>query len=154
MKKVDKLVAGYVTGLWAAVAQAWVGVSPPSAFGICFISHPSDLFNWIFNKLFNTTFPLHEPSRDITLLTVVGVLIGALIASAQYKEFKFRMPRNPFDHYLNGFMVATFGLMLGYCSVHIIVGIAYGSLVAITGFAGMLVGVIVAVKYIKWSVRR
>jgi len=152
--KVDKLTAGFITGLWAAIAQAWVGVAPPSAFGICFISHPSDLFNWTVNKIFGTSFYVHEPSVDIPVLTVLGVLIGASLATIQHKEFKFRMPRNPLDHYINGFMVAVFGLMLGYCSVHIIMGLTYGSLIAASGFAGMMVGVALAVVYIKWSVRR
>lgn len=151
---VDKLTAGFVTGLWAAIAQAWVGVSPPSAFGICFISHPSDLTNWIINHIFATSLYVHQPSTDIPVLTVVGVLAGAAIATLQHREFKFKMPRRPFDHYVNGFMVAVFGLMLGYCSVHIIMALMYGSFVALTGFAGMMIGVVAAVSYIKWSVRR
>ncbi len=154
MVKVDKLTAGFFTGLWAAIAQAWVGVLPPSAFGICFISHPNDLFNWTINKLFGTSFYVHDPSIDLPVLTVIGVLIGASLATIQHKEFKFKMPRNPLDHYINGFMVAVFGLLLGYCSVHIIMGLMYGSIIALTGFAAMMVGVTLAVRYIKWRVRR
>lgn len=149
MVKVDKL-----TGFWAAIAQAWVGVLPPSAFGICFISHPSDLFNWTVNKIFSVSFYVHDPSLDLPVLTVLGVLIGASLATIQHKEFKFRMPRNPLDHYINGFMVAVFGLMLGYCSVHIIMGLTYGSVIALTGFAGMMLGVTLAILYIKWRVHR
>jgi len=151
---VDKLSAGFVTGLWAAVAQAWVGVSPPSAYGICFISHPSDLTDWVVNKLFGTALYVHDPSVDIPVLTVVGVLVGATIATFQYREFNFRWPRQPFDHFVNGFMVAVFGLTLGYCSVHIIMGLMYGSYVAFVGFAGMMTGVILSANYIKWRVRR
>jgi len=154
MVKVDKLTAGFFTGFWAAIAQAWVGVLPPSAFGICFISHPSDLFNWTVNKIFSVSFYVHDPSLDLPVLTVLGVLIGASLATIQHKEFKFRMPRNPLDHYINGFMVAVFGLMLGYCSVHIIMGLTYGSIIALTGFAGMMLGVTLAILYIKWRVRR
>jgi hypothetical protein len=154
MVKVDKLTAGFFTGFWAAIAQAWVGVLPPSAFGICFISHPSDLFNWTVNKIFSVSFYVHDPSLDLPVLTVLGVLIGASLATIQHKEFKFRMPRNPLDHYINGFMVAVFGLMLGYCSVHIIMGLTYGSVIALTGFAGMMLGVTLAILYIKWRVRR
>ncbi|MEM3073889.1 MAG: hypothetical protein QXK20_04030 [Nitrososphaerales archaeon] len=154
MVKIDKLTAGFFTGLWAAIAQAWVGVLPPSAFGICFISHPNDLFNWTINKLFGTSFYVHDPSIDLPVLTVIGVLIGASLATIQHKEFKFKMPRNPLDHYINGFMVAVFGLLLGYCSVHIIMGLMYGSIIALTGFAAMMVGVTLAVRYIKWRVRR
>ncbi|NHV96755.1 MAG: cytochrome C [Thaumarchaeota archaeon] len=154
MVKVDKLTAGFFTGFWAAIAQAWVGVLPPSAFGICFISHPSDLFNWTVNKIFSVSFYVHDPSLDLPVLTVLGVLIGASLATIQHKEFKFRMPRNPLDHYINGFMVAVFGLMLGYCSVHIIMGLTYGSVIALTGFAGMMLGVTLAILYIKWRVHR
>ncbi|MEM3890542.1 MAG: hypothetical protein QW282_00085 [Nitrososphaerales archaeon] len=154
MVKIDKLTAGFFTGLWAAIAQAWVGVLPPSAFGICFISHPNDLFNWTINKLFGTSFYVHDPSIDLPVLTVIGVLIGASLATIQHKEFKFKMPRNPLDHYINGFMVAVFGLLLGYCSVHIIMGLMYGSIIALTGFAAMMVGVTLAIRYIKWRVRR
>gem|GEM_PF-433144 len=151
--KVDKLSAGIVTGLWAAVAQAWVGVSPPSAYGICFVSHPSDLLDWIVNFLFGTTLYVHQPSVDIPVLTVIGVIIGASVATYQHREFSFRRPRRRLSPAIYGFMVAVFGLTLGYCSVHIIMGLAYGSVIALVGFSGMMVGVILAANYVKWSVR-
>jgi hypothetical protein len=151
--KVDKLTAGFVTGLWAAVAQAVVYVAPPSAFGICFISHPSDFIDWIVNHLFGTTLYVHDPSVDIPVLTVVGVLVGASISTLRNKEFSFRLPRHPLDHFINGFFVAMFGLTLGYCSVHIIMSVMYGSFVAIVGLIGMISGVVISANYIRWRVR-
>ena len=32
-------------------------------------------------------------------------------------------------------------------------GLAYGSVIALVGFSGMMVGVILAANYVKWSVR-
>ncbi len=149
----DKLVAGFVTGLWAAIAQAVFFIGPPSAYGICFISHPSDLIDWIVNHLFGTALYVHDPSVDIPVLTVVGVLLGAGVATLRNKEFSFRMPRRPLDHFINGFFVAVFGLTLGYCSVHIIMAVMYGSFVALIGLMGMLTGVVISVNYLKWRVR-
>lgn len=152
--KVDKLAAGFVTGLWAAVAQAVFFIAPPSAYGICFISHPSDLIDWVVNKLTGAALYVHDPSVDIPVLTVVGVLIGASVATFRNKEFNLRMPRQPADHFMNGFFVAVFGLTLGYCSVHIIMSLMYGSFVALIGFVGMMSGVVLSANYIKWRVRR
>ena len=152
--KVDKLTAGFVTGLWAAVAQAWIYIAPPSAFGICFISHPSDLIDWVANKLTGAALYVHDPSADIPVLTVVGVLLGASISTLRNKEFRFRLPRHPLDHFINGFFVAIFGLTLGYCSVHIIMAVMYGSFIALIGLMGMLTGVVLSANYIKWRVRQ
>ncbi len=152
--KVDKLTAGFVTGLWAAVAQAWIYVAPPSAFGICFISHPSDLIDWIVNKMTGAALYVHDPSFDIPVLTVVGVLVGASISTIRNREFSWRLPRHPTDHFMNGFFVAVFGLTLGYCSVHIIMALMYGSFIALIGLIGMLTGVVFSANYIKWRVRR
>jgi hypothetical protein len=151
--RVDKLAAGFVTGLWAAIAQAVFFIAPPSAYGICFISHPSDLVDWIVNHLLGTTLYVHEPSVDIPVLTVVGVLVGAGLATLRNKEFDLRMPKRPLDHFINGFFVAMFGLTLGYCSVHIIMALMYGSFIALIGLVGMLTGVVISCNYIKWRVR-
>jgi hypothetical protein len=96
---------------------------------------------------------LLPPSDDSKYLTVVGVVLGASLSTLRNKEFNFRMPRHPLDHFINGFFVAMFGLTLGYCSVHIIMSLMYGSFIALVGLIGMLTGVVISANYIKWRVR-
>jgi hypothetical protein len=150
--KITTLHAGLVTGFWAAIAQA-LWVSPPSAYGICFINHPRDLLNWSMNSGFGTSLFVHGASLDIPVLTVVGVLAGSFVATARHKEFNFRRARDPVSSLIYGFLAANFGALLGYCSIRIIMVTAYGSLIALIGVIDMIFGVFAAIKFVKWRSR-
>ncbi len=152
--KITTFQAGLVTGLWVVIAQAYVRVTPPSVYGICLVNHPRDLLDWSINKVLGTNFFVHGASLDIPVLTIVGIVSGSLVATARHKEFSFRRAKDPLNSLLHGFLVAIFGLLLGYCSVHIVMGVAYGSLIAILGLTAMVAGVFTAIRYVKWRARR
>jgi hypothetical protein len=151
--KISTLHAGLFTGLWVAVAQAFVGVTPPSVYGICMVNHPRDLVDWSLNNAFGTNFFIHGASIDIPVLTVIGIVGGSLFATVRNKEFSFRKAKAPLYSATYGFLVAIFGLLLGFCSVHIIMGVAYGSLIAFIGLPSMIIGVFFAIKFVRWRAR-
>ena len=79
----------------AAFIQAYLKIIPPPAYGICFVCHPKDLFNWVSDHIFGTNFGNVTVSVDWPVLTVVGVVLGAFIAAKQHGEFHLEDAREP-----------------------------------------------------------
>jgi len=50
------LITGLTMGVMAAVAQGYFEVQPPVGLGVCAITHPSNLVNWVVNNVFGTEF--------------------------------------------------------------------------------------------------
>jgi hypothetical protein len=61
--------------------------------GICGISHPANLVNWLTNNVFHTEFTIHSIFVTVPVLTSVGFILGGFIAAFINKEFKFRPAR-------------------------------------------------------------
>ncbi len=113
--------AGLVLGVGAALVQAYFKVIPPLAYGVCMVCHPRDLFNWGADHLFNLNWHYSVASTNWPLLTVPGVLAGALVASAQHGELRLRPARQSWFFFLNGFLMMNFGLILGSCPIRIVI---------------------------------
>lgn len=142
-------VTGLVIGVGAALAQAFLGVAPPVAYGICMVGHARDLVTWIMNHILGTRFEMQTVSLEIPVLTVIGVLTGSAIASFQRKEFKAARVRNPVVVFVLGFLIVNFALVLGACPLRAIVYASYGNIHMITGFLFIVAGVIAGVEYIR-----
>ncbi len=147
--KTSAWTAGLLMGGGAAFIQAYLKIIPPPAYGICFVCHPKDLFNWVADHVFGTNFGNVTVSVDWPVLTVVGVLLGAFIAAKQHGEFHLEDAREPFFHFMTGFAVINFGLILGSCPIRIIIVSAYGSLVGIVGYACMIVGIVLGSLWLR-----
>jgi hypothetical protein len=151
--KITPLKAGLVTGAWAAIAVGVLAMTTPEVFGICGVSHPRDLIDWIVNSLFGTNLLLSQYSVALPVLTYVGIVIGSFLSSLQSREFNLRSVGSKTSPVVYGFAVGNFGMLMGYCSVRAIMLLAYGNLLAIPGLAGIILGVVVACRYVKWRVK-
>jgi putative flippase GtrA len=119
-------------------------VAPPVADGFCFICHPVDLFNWISNALFGTNWTVSGMSMAFPVLTLVGVMLGALVASVLAGEFKWRPARERVKHFVLGFLTVNFGILLGACPIRVVLQSAYGDPLGLAGWIFVIIGVVVA----------
>lgn len=147
--KVSAFAAGMVMGLGAAFIQAYLRIIPPPAYGICMVCHPKDLLNWVADHLLGTNWGNVTVSADWPVLTVVGIVVGAYVAARQHGEFHLEAAREPLFHFITGFAVINFGLILGSCPIRIIIVSAYGSLIGIVGYACMIVGIVLGSLWLR-----
>ena len=141
-------------GLGAALVQAYFKVIPPVAYGVCMVCHPKDLFNWGADHLFGLEWRYSIASTNWPLLTVIGVVLGALVASARHGELKLRPARQSWFFFLNGFFMINCGLILGSCPIRIVLLSAYGDWTGIIGWTSVMIGVMVASVLLRWNARR
>ncbi|MCW4010350.1 MAG: YeeE/YedE thiosulfate transporter family protein [Candidatus Bathyarchaeota archaeon] len=153
-KKITIVVAGLITGALAAIAQVSFNVLPPYAYGICVACHARDLINWLVNHAAGLNLSVAGVSVAAPVLTVIGLIVGAYIASARNHEFKFKTTKHPLKSFIYGFLVMVFALILGACPLRTILRVAYGDIIAVVGFAAIAVGVIIGAGLIKWSAQR
>lgn len=150
------LITGLTMGVLAAVAQGYFEVQPPVGLGVCAITHPSNLVNWVVNNVFGTEFTIHGIFVAVPVLTPIGWIIGSFVAALRNKEFKFR--RGPVRENLLavifGFLIVNLALLWGSCPIRTVVLASYGWIFAMIILATIVIGVIVSCEYIKWKVRR
>ncbi len=146
--------AGLVLGLGAALVQAYFKVIPPLAYGVCMVCHPKDLFNWIADHLLTLDWAYSMASTNWPLLTVIGVMAGALVASADHGELRLRPARQGLFFVLNGFLMINFGLILGSCPIRIVLLSAYGDWMGMIGWICVIIGVVIASLILRFNARR
>jgi hypothetical protein len=152
--RISIIVAGLVTGALAALVQILFSVSPPPAYGICIACHARDLANWLVNAVTGSTLSVAPVSAAAPVLTVVGLVIGAFVASYSNKEFKLKTTKNPIKSFIYGFLVMVFALILGACPLRTVLRVAYGDIIAVVGLASIVAGVIISAGLLKWSAQR
>jgi hypothetical protein len=146
--------AGMVLGLGAAMAQAFFKVIPPIAYGVCMVCHPKELFNWLADHLLGTHWGYSMASTTVPLLTVVGVVVGALIASRQHGEFHFKPARQPLLYFVAGFLMINFGLILGSCPIRVVLLTSYGSIMGLVAWVCVVAGVGLGLLAMRWRAGR
>jgi|YelNatPaOPRAMG01_1025707.scaffolds.fasta_scaffold21997_3 hypothetical protein len=152
--KITPFIAGLATGLWAAVAVGLLSMNVPEVYGICGISHPRDLINFVINNIFGTNLSVSKYSLTIPVLTYVGIAFGSFVSALHGRELRLRTAPEPASSAIFGFAVANFGMLMGYCSVRAVMLLAYGNLLAIPGLTGIIAGSILACRFVRWKVRR
>jgi hypothetical protein len=142
-------------GVSAAAIQAFLQVQPPVAYGINFIGHPRDLITWVINNIFGTDLASSGAFLIYPALTVIGVFIGSFMAANRNNELKLRPGPviNRFKAAMYGFLLVNLGL-LWTCPIRTALLISYGSITALVVLICIIVGVILAVKYIRYRVKR
>jgi len=150
------LLTGIAMGVLAAIAQGFFNVQPPVGDGVCAVSHPANLVNWLSNTVFNTEFTIHGIFVGIPVLTPIGFIVGATIAALKNKELRFRKGpvRDNIFAFILGFIIINFGLLWGSCPIRTAILSSYGMVFAMIILASIVLGVIVSCEYIKWKVRR
>src|SRR5581483_1848627 len=78
---------GIAVAAVAAIAGEWLDVSPPAAYGLCSACHGRDLADWVLNHTEGTKLFVAQAGTSWPLLTVVGVVIGSLVAAKRNGEF-------------------------------------------------------------------
>jgi len=151
---VSPLQAGLVLGFSAALVQAYFKVIPPVAYGICMVCHPRDLVNWLADHLLKIEWDYSLASSSWPLLTVVGVLLGAMVAARQHGELRPQPSRQRWFYFVNGFLMMNFGLILGSCPIRIVLLTAYGDLLGVVGCGCVILGVVMGTIALRWSARR
>jgi hypothetical protein len=151
---VSPFLAGLVLGFGSALVQAYFKVIPPVAYGVCMVCHPKDLFNWIADHLLNLNWGYSLSSTNWPLLTVVGVMLGALVAAWQHGELHLRPVRQPLSFFINGFLMINFGLVLGACPIRIVLLSAYGNLLGVIGWVCIVIGVLLGTWFQRWNAAR
>ena len=153
-------VAGAVIGLGAALVQwlFYLGAQGkgPVAYGFCVACHSRDLIDAVINDIFGTTLfvaPLSKaaaisPTAYIPVLTIIGVIVGALIAALVYREFRIKKGSvgSCIKYGLGGFFFMICALLMGACPYRIALRIGYGDIVALIGLVAIVVGVFIGVK--------
>lgn len=152
------LITGLTMGVLAAVVQGYFNLQPPVAAGICGISHPANLVNWLANNTFHPDppFTIHSIFVTMPVLTSVGFIVGGFVAAIINKEFKFRPGpvRDNILAFILGFIIINLGLLWGSCPIRTTILAAYGMLFAVLILACIVLGVVAACEYVKWKVRR
>lgn len=155
MKKLPLIVvAGLITGALAAIVQLFFNVYPPYAYGLCVACHARDLVNWLVNAGTGLNLSVAGVSVVAPVLTVIALVLGAFIGSKQNREFRLKKTKNPLTMFILGFLVMISALILGACPLRTILRVAYGDIIAIIGFVGIVVGVLISVQLLKWNTQR
>jgi hypothetical protein len=146
--------AGAALGFGAAFVQAYFKVIPPVAYGVCMVCHPKDLFNWIADHGLNLNWGYSLASTNWPLLTVVGLVLGALVAAYQHGELHLRAARQPWFYFISGFLMINLGLILGACPIRVVLLSAYGDWLGWLGWVCVVIGVLLGTWGQRWSARR
>lgn len=152
--RVTGLQAGVVIALVAVAVGAFFSVRPPDAYGLCMACHGRDLVNGLSNILFDTRLLVAQASSVFPLLTTVGVLVGALVASVASGEFRVRRTRKPVKNFLHGILVMNFALLAAGCSSRLVLRTAAGDWLGLSGFLAMVVGIVLATYWLRWRALR
>ncbi len=154
---------GLIVGVGAALLQAFLKVLPPPAYGVCIACHMRDLVNWVLIRIWPIygvsegvpKFVGADVSKDLPVLTIVGILVGAFLSALVNREFKLRSmkfgPQRPLSEFFIGMGVMVSALLMGGCPLRTALKSAYLDLTAIIALGMILVGVIVGSEVLKRS---
>jgi len=154
--KVSALTAGVIIGATAVIGQAFVGVIPPPAYGVCMVGHTRDVVTSISNYLLKTEYAMALVSAvKSPVLMVPGILVGGMIGAKIHGDLKFTRAkfRDVLRTFMLGFLVMTFGLSWGACPIRTTVYVAYGNLIAIVAFISIYTGVVLGSELLRRRAR-
>src|SRR5260370_12623337 len=136
--RVTALQLGIVAGVLAVVAGPFFDVRPPQAYGICMACHARDLLNWTITRAAGTHLTVAPASLVFPVLTVIGVLLGALLASTTSKEFRWSSPDNSLETFIYGALVMNSALLAGGCSIPLPLRAAAADTARLLGFPRLM----------------
>lgn len=147
----NAIVYGVVTGILAVAAQVFFGVTRPSAYGVCMACHGQEVADWTVNTFAGTHLQVGSLSRSFPLLTTVGVLLGAALASVRNREFR-RQPGggSRLVPLLLGGAIGVAALTALGCPTRIWLRVAYGEPLAVIGVGGLLAGIAAGTLLLRW----
>lgn len=148
-RRVTAITYGAVAACLAVGVQAFFGVAPPPAYGICVACHTRDLVNWLFNHLAGLHWPLAPVSVTVPLLTTIGLLVGARIAAVRHREARPVSLGRGLLSFVCGLLVMNGALAAFGCPTRLLLLSAYGDRVAVAGVGGVALGIIAGTLLLK-----
>jgi hypothetical protein len=147
----NPLYVGLMIGILAAVVQLLlISAGGPEAYGFCVACHTRDLVNIGVNDVTGMKLAAAPVSQNAILpvLTIIGVLIGALASARYYQEFKTKTGdiASYIWYLFGGILFMIFALFMGGCPYRMGLRIGYGDVVALIGVIAIIIGVIVGIK--------
>lgn len=132
MKEYGKIIAtGAIVGIIAVILTV---MGNPGNMGFCIACFLRDMAG---------TVKLHSaPIVQYFRPEIVGLVVGAFIASFSFKEFKSCGGSSPVTRFILGFIVMVGALMFLGCPLRMMLRIGGGDLNAIIGLVGFIVGIL------------
>ena len=146
---VSALLFGVIAASAAVIAQIVYFLMPPEAYGICLICHARDFLNTLLNPYHWYDASVSSAGLKGIILTVPGVVIGALIGALTSREFKFRINENVIKAFICGFVVVCAGLAISGCPVRLLLRAAYGDISMFVALLVMVFGIWCATVLLK-----
>jgi hypothetical protein len=145
---------GIVVAFVAALAGQWGGISPPAAYGLCSACHGRDLVDWTLNHVEGKHLFVTAAGADWPIFTVVGVVVGSLLASKRNGELRSINLGGNARQFGFGAVVMCAALFVGGCPTRIVIRTGYGDVAALIALVGVAGGVVAATLSMRWMARR
>lgn len=152
--KITPLMMGCVTAALAVLAQAFLYLQPPPAYGLCLVCHGRDLVIWLFAGLTGAKRDVAAAGAYWPLLTVAGVFLGGRYAAVTHGEYQKQQGERPWIAFLCGLGVMLLGLIIMGCPTRLLLRAAYGDALGAVGIISVLAGVAAATFIIRWRAGR
>lgn len=152
--RITALMTGCVAAFLAVIIQSHFTLTPPAAYGLCVVCHGRDLVHWLLNNSLSLNLPLTLVAKKAPLFTVVGILIGATLASLKNSEFKLQWVEEKATAFFTGMIVMVSGLAISACPIRLLLRTAYGDFLALLGTIFLVLGIIAGTFYLKRRVAK
>lgn len=136
-RKTMIIIAGLVFGALAAYLVKW---GNPSNMGFCTACFLRDIAGSLGLQ---TTGPQYIRPE------ILGLVLGAFVAAFVSREFRSRGGSSPLLRFLLGAFMMIGALIFLGCTVRAPLRLAGGDLNAITGIAGIIVGIIMGIAFLR-----
>jgi YedE family putative selenium metabolism protein len=137
-KRTMIVIAGLVFGVLAALMVNWG--NPPN-MGICVACFIRDIAG---------ALGLHRASVvQYIRPEIMGFMLGSLITAFAFREWRARGGSSPLVRFFLGAFVMIGALVFLGCPIRMILRIAGGDLNGITALAGMIVGILIGIFFLK-----
>lgn len=132
------LLTGLIVGI-AALLLTYLG--NPKNMGFCIACFERDIAG---------SFGLHGAAKvQYFRPEIVGIVLGSFIAAICTKEFKGKSGSSPMLRFILGVVVMIGALVFLGCPLRMVIRIGGGDLNAIVGLVGFIVGILIAVVFLK-----
>ncbi len=144
------LLAGAALGVISVVASGLVAPQgAPPAYGLCVACHGKDLLSGL-----GLRFAVGAPGMNGLVLSTLGILAGAAIASRLAGEARRRTARHPLRSLLLGMLTMAASLLALGCTTRLALRVAYGDGLALWSLLGVGVAIAGYTGVMAWQARR